>query len=163
VFFLRTAEAAYGVAFHPDGRWLAVSTRDGSTGFWDLSLEKPEVVVTLTDHSGPVTRVAFSPDGRRLTTVGQDGTAGLWDVEASLAAGAGVEMLTLFAHTGGVAGVSFSPNGSHLATAGFDGRARIFALELQELIALAESRLTRNLTTEECQRYLRLDQCPVRP
>jgi WD40 repeat protein len=98
-----------------------------------------------------------------LTTVGQDGTARLWDVAASLAEGTGVEVLTLFAHTGGVADVSFSPDGAHLATAGYDGRARVFALELEELITLAESRLTRTLTTEECQRYLRLDECPQRP
>jgi WD40 repeat protein len=160
---LRTGEAAYGVAFHPEGRWLAVSVRDGTTGLWDLSLDTPEVMVTLAGHSGPVTRVAFSADGTRLTTVGQDGTARLWDVDASLTTGSGVEVLTLFAHTGGVADVSFSPDGAHLATAGFDGRARVFALDLEELVALAESRLTRTLTTEECQRYLHLDECPVRP
>jgi len=29
-----------------------------------------------------------------------------------------------------------------------------------ELIALAKSRLTRSLTTEECQQYLHLEDCP---
>jgi WD40 repeat protein len=163
VHWLSTEVAAYGIAYHPDGRWLAVSTQDGTTSLWDLSMEEPEAVTRLAGHSGPATRVAFSPDGQRLATVGQDGTARLWDVGASLATGSGVEVLTLLAHAGGVADVSFSPDGAHLATAGFDGRARVFALELEELVALAESRLTRTLTTAECQRYLHLDECPERP
>jgi hypothetical protein len=32
-----------------------------------------------------------------------------------------------------------------------------------DLIALAKSRLTRELTTEECQQYLHVDACPAVP
>ena len=57
----------------------------------------------------------------------------------------------------------FSPDGTRLATAGRDGTVRIFLLKIEELIALANSRVTRSLTTAECQQYLHVDACPVQP
>jgi hypothetical protein len=48
-------------------------------------------------------------------------------------------------------------------TSGFDGIFRVWALDLDELIALAQSRVTRTLTDEECQQYLHLDACPAEP
>jgi hypothetical protein len=32
-----------------------------------------------------------------------------------------------------------------------------------ELVALARSRVTRSLTTEECQKYLHVEECPDEP
>jgi hypothetical protein len=37
----------------------------------------------------------------------------------------------------------------------------IYVLSLDELVGIAESRLTRSLTEEECQEFLRMDACPV--
>jgi len=54
-------------------------------------------------------------------------------------------------------------DGSHLATAGGDGTARIYTLKMDELVELAQSRLTRSLTAEECQKYLHTEQCPITP
>jgi hypothetical protein len=41
-----------------------------------------------------------------------------------------------------------------------DGTARIYVLPIEELIALAKTRVTRALTTEECQKYMHVPQCP---
>ena len=59
--------------------------------------------------------------------------------------------------------VAFSPDGTRLATGGFEGRARIYALDLEDLTELAETRLTRGLTTEECQKFLHVETCPSEP
>jgi hypothetical protein len=37
---------------------------------------------------------------------------------------------------------------------------RGFLLDVDELVKLAESRLTRSFTEEECQTYLHLERCP---
>jgi hypothetical protein len=37
---------------------------------------------------------------------------------------------------------------------------RVYLLSIEELVALARSRLTRGLTDEECQQYLHVDTCP---
>jgi WD40 repeat protein len=153
----------WGVAFSPDGEYLAISREDGATGVWDITSEVPHLLVTLGGHVGVVSRVAFSPDGTRLATAGWDGTVKMWDVEASVVAGSGQELLTLSVHTGSITGLAFNPDGTRLATSSFDGTTRVYTLKPEELVALAQSRVTRSLTDEECQQYLHVDQCPDSP
>jgi hypothetical protein len=39
--------------------------------------------------------------------------------------------------------------------------ARVFVLDLNELIRLAHSRVTRTLTEQECRQYLHMESCPT--
>ena len=55
----------------------------------------------------------------------------------------------------------FTPDGRQLVTGADDGNVRFYVLAVDELVDIAESRLTRSLTEEECQEYLHLDGCPV--
>ena len=59
-------------------------------------------------------------------------------------------------------GVSFSPDGKRLAVGAVSG-VYVFVLPIEDVVALAKSRLTRTLTTEECQQYLHVAECPVEP
>ena len=40
---------------------------------------------------------------------------------------------------------------------------RVYALRLEELVALAQHRLSRTLTDDECRRYLHVETCPTEP
>jgi WD40 repeat protein len=111
----------------------------------------------MSGHTGNVIRLAFSPDGTCLATASFDSTAKVWD------AATGQELLTLFGNATNVSGVAFSPDGRRLITSGFDGTTRIYVLPIEELVALAQSRVTRSLTAEECQRFLHMDACPAGP
>jgi WD40 repeat protein len=71
-------------------------------------------------------------------------------------------LLTL-SHPIGFLRIAFSPDGKHLAIGGEDGNVRLYVLPIEELVALAQSRVTRPLTDEECQQYLHLKQCPPAP
>jgi WD40 repeat protein len=73
------------------------------------------------------------------------------------------EPLTLYGHTAAVYDVVFSPDGQRLATASKDGTSRVYALPIDDLVTIAKSRLTRGLTTDECQKFLHVAQCPVEP
>jgi WD40 repeat protein/DNA-binding SARP family transcriptional activator len=143
------------VTFGPDGRRLATSSQDGTAKVWDA--ETGQELLTLTGHSGTVMGLSFSPDGTRLATGSSDGTAKIWDV--SLRGGQRNEPLTLYGHTGGVYGVAFSPDGRRLATASTDGTTRVWALPLEDILAIAKTRVTRSLTTDECQKYLHAETC----
>lgn len=45
---------------------------------------------------------------------------------------------------------------------GHDGAVNLMAADLYELLTMAQSRLTRQLTTAECQNNPHVDECPNR-
>jgi len=67
------------VAFHPDGKALAVGD-GGKVTLHMLAGGKP---LTALDHGAKLTAVAFRPDGKQVATGGPDGPGGtvkVWDV-----------------------------------------------------------------------------------
>jgi WD40 repeat protein len=147
-------DAVREIAFSPDGARLATASFDGSVKVWDASSGRE--LRTFSGHNASVFGVVFSPDGKTIATASGDKTAKLWD------ANTGDVLLTLHAPNG-LTGVAFSPDGSQLATAGRDGTNRIYLLKVEDLAALAKQRVTRSLTTEECQQYLHIATCPTEP
>jgi len=142
----------YGVAISPDGNFLAASDQDGNIHLWDVKTGKELQV--LAGHAGLVLRIAFNKNGDYLASASFDRLAKVWDVNS------GEELATLYGNVSNVFGVSFNPDGSQLATAGADGTIRTFTLQIEDLVALARSRLTRTLTEAECQKYLHMEYCP---
>jgi len=145
------------IAYSPDGKKVATGSQDGTAIIWDAA--NGSKLLTLTGHGSEIQSVVFSPDGKLIATGSGDNTAKLWDAET------GEEILTLPGSVGGVTGVAFSPSdgGAHLAVASVDGVVRIFILQIEDLLALAQSRVTRPLTTAECKKYLHVEQCPSIP
>jgi WD40 repeat protein len=140
------------VAFDRTGTRIATGTIGGHVEIWDLAERRRRA--TLTGHGGVILRIAFSPDGSRIATSGSDATVRLWDADSA------VQLLALEGHTSMVWDVEFSPDGSKLASASPDGTVRVWALDRDDLISLAEARLTRDLTDDECRQYLHVESCP---
>ena len=143
------------VTFSPDGRLLATASTDITAKIWDAETGKE--LMTLRGHDGPVWSVAFSLDGRRLATASADFNAKIWDAET------GKELMTLRGHEGSVNSVAFSPDGRRLATASNDKAVQVYAVDLQDLLTLARSRVTRGLTPNECKQYFDSGTCPKLP
>jgi len=142
-------------AYNPDGSMIATAYEDGKVILWDAQTESQ--IQRLGGHGSRVWTIAFSPDGKLLAVGDLDNTVTLWDVES------GKETLTLSGFSG-TGKVGFRPenNGSNLVFTGADGAIHIFLLKTNELLALAQSRVTRSLTTEECRQYLHVDMCPAK-
>jgi WD40 repeat protein/serine/threonine protein kinase len=122
-----------GIAFSPDGRFLATASADGTARIWDLTAAAPQMKVWR--HDSRVFGVAVSPDGKRAASCSDDGTLKLWD----LASGRPFRQPVPFPLRGGgtpqeLVAVVFSPDGKHLAVAGtppylqdvYTGRSRPF-------------------------------------
>jgi len=143
------------VAYSPDGKQVALSGGYGSISIWDAVTG--EELLKFKGHKGWIGQLAFSPDGKSLASVSvADGLVRMWD------AANGLNLWTLPVDAEGVGGVAFSPDGKYLAV-GANSGIYIFVVPIQDLITFADSRVTRPLTLEECQKYLHIQQCPSNP
>jgi WD40 repeat protein len=111
-------DGVMGVAFSPDGKWLASSGADQTVRIWDAITGQE--VRTLKGHNHEVAAVAFSPDGGWLASASLDRTIKVWDART------GEEIHTLTNHTMRVDTVAFSPDGTRLASAGFDRTVKVW-------------------------------------
>ncbi len=129
----------------PDGRLIVTA-----------GMARPEILEPSTarwlarlNASSPfAATAAFSPDGTRIATGESDGTVRLWD------AATGEEVLVLRAHTGHVVDVEFSFDGGMLGSVSLDGTLRVWALDIEDLLALARSRVARPLSALECRLFV---------
>jgi sugar lactone lactonase YvrE len=101
-------------------------------------------------------------NGPVSTTLGEDGMLAtavsgapirLWDVETGRLV---AELPTDYV---GWPALAFSPDSSDLLYADTGGILRRFHLDLDRLIELAEGRLTRGFTPDECRQYLEPSRC----
>jgi len=154
-FTLSQHEQVSYVAYSPDGKRVALASLFGTISIWDASTGKE--LLRFKAHKGWIGQFAFSPDGKYLATVSvADGLVRMWNATS------GLILWTLPVDTEGVGGVEFSPDGKHLAV-GANSGIYIFVVPVQDLITFAESRITRQLTLDECQKYLHVQKCPASP
>jgi hypothetical protein len=59
--------------------------------------------------------------------------------------------------------ISFTPDSTRLVVSMINSETRVYLPQIEDLFTLAKSRVTRSLTTEECQQYLHVEQCPTEP
>jgi WD40 repeat protein/serine/threonine protein kinase len=148
---VRKIEGASRVEFDPSGSRM-VTIVVGRAELIDT--ESGGRTAVLAGPSGEISALAFSPDGSLVASGGSDGTVHLFE------ASTGEQHLVLPGNACEVSDVAFSPDGAKLASAsGCDG-VRIWALDIRDLLAIAQENVTRSLTDEECVQYLHVDRCP---
>ena len=146
------APAAYWIDFDPSGSRIATAGPGSLAEIWDV--ESGRRVAVLAGHSGNITEVAFSPDGSLVATAGADGTVRLFEADT------GAQHLVLQGHGCTVDDVAFSADGTKLASTSSCDGVRIWALDIDDLLQIAQQNVKRSLTDEECRQYLHVDRCP---
>ena len=100
------------LSFSPDGRTLAVGSRDSATTLWDTVTRR--MIAILGGHRSGVLSAAFSPDAARLATADGNGTLILWNLESRQ------QVLTLRGHPE-EAFLAFTDKGRTLVSVSVDG------------------------------------------
>ena len=103
------ADHVIGVAWSPDGAWLAAAAVSGPIAVFDAATGKP--AHELKGHGFGTAALAWQPGGTVLASVGQDGKVRLWD------AAAGRELAALDAGAAWAERAAWHPSGRWLATA----------------------------------------------
>jgi WD40 repeat protein len=160
---LAVDEGVLAVKFDRRGRFMAVATGENRAIVLDLAAmvagasAEDAVVFDRIAHTGASTRVALTDDGRLMTAGHGDGLVRLWDISTG-------DLLVEFRFDRidgpalGSPWVDVSPDGYALySDAG--GILRRFLLDTDDLIELAESRVTRGFTPDECRQYFGTEDC----
>jgi WD40 repeat protein len=129
-----TCDGVQSVAFTPDGKALAASTREPVSHMWDVVTG--EELAKLEGHL----LLAFSPDGNLFAS--RNGASGRTGRGIQvLDADAGREIFRLRGTEPGICSVSFSPDSRVLATGMYDTTVLIWDLQrLKELNAATSDR-----------------------
>jgi WD40 repeat protein len=157
VDFTNSRYAGPTAAFSPDGTDLIVGpdrlyVLDVATLRSGGSIDET-VRLEMTGHEARVLRMVVSPDGSMAATGSPNEPVKLWNFTTGrlIAEFGGI---TQFPHDG-----VFHPTRPWLLVTSPPNEIRIYTLDIDELVEIAESRLSRDMTEDECQQYFR-EPCP---
>lgn len=143
--------------FSPDGNWLVVADCTGRAAVRD-AITGAEVQ-RFSNDGACITGAAFHLEEKLIALTSAQLETRIFNFETWQ------EVVTL---PGGWM-VQFTPDGTRVIVARTESpglaifTVRIYLVNLDDLVALARSRVTRSLTTRECQQYLHMATCPARP
>ena len=142
---------AYRLAFDPSGARIATLDDGSPLQLWDMVSGR---LVGAFPDAGTEPTFAFSPDGSTFAVMGSDQVVRLYDTDT-------LEPRVMLPRpldrpgreSCGARSVAFNADGSLLASQGCDG-VRVWSLNIERLLTIAQTRVTRSLTAAECRRFL---------
>jgi WD40 repeat protein len=156
-----TPYGGLAAAFSRDGRKFVVGSFTGQVFVFDVEALLSDAPVDqaldfeIAAHDTLVLGVVTSPNGDAVATFGWDEPLRLWDLETGAPRGEFGSGTPDRPPLG-----DFHPTLPYLMVASPPNIVRIHTLDVDELIAIAESRFSRDMTDAECQQYFR-EPCPV--
>ncbi|RIK36784.1 MAG: hypothetical protein DCC58_18865, partial [Chloroflexi bacterium] len=142
---------AQHIAWIPGSEHFIIVGANGYAAIWDARTWT--LVTPLVGHRAIVQNVVVSADGRLAATFSFDGVTRVWDTTT------GTALAVLRGHQEAVETAVFSSSAPLIATASYDGTINVYRYDARDalpddLVRLAEARITRDLTPAERALYL---------
>jgi WD40 repeat protein len=151
-FIANPGQPSWVIRFTPDGReMLTAEAHTGTVAVYDT--ESWEQLRTLEGGAGQSRDMALSSDGSLVALSSNDGLVHVLLVET----GEIIEILSL--GEADVTNVEFVNDDRHLLVTDSLGPVQILTLDVDELVSIGLSRVTRPFTEQECLTY-HIDPCP---
>jgi WD40 repeat protein len=149
---VKLTDSSGPLRFSPDGTEIAIGNMNGLGQVGIVDATSGKLLVTLAGQTDRITGIGWSRDGRLFATASIDGTIRIWDPSNG-------RLLRTLDDSSPVIGDAFSPNGRTIATLDANGIIRLWDActdceSPNALMALAKSRVTRQLTRVEKRTYL---------
>jgi WD40 repeat protein len=124
-----------GIAFHPNGRWVAVGgidylstgERDGAVCVWDLATREKLFTIDVGVYA-----VSFDPAGKYIAGAGLNDIVSVWDADTQEV------VFELVGHYEKVNALAFDPTGSYLVSGGDDLTVRVWDVLSGRLLVARE-------------------------
>ena len=117
------------MTFSPDGRYLATPGRNGVI-VWETDTFTRAAEIYQTD----VVNVALQPRGSLIAVLGGDDAIHVWDIRTG-------EEIARLTEVGVISAFAVSPDGRWIVTLGAGGISRLWAIQPEDLIAQACTKL----------------------
>ena len=132
------------LACSPHGECVLTVSAENGVRVWN---QATGLLVAALSHTEAVLTARFSPNGAFILTGNRDGTAAIWETATG-------HQLASIVHEHEVYAVAWSEDERAVVTACRNQHIRLWLWQPEDLITLAATRLTRNLTHEEWSRYI---------
>ena len=140
------AKSVNSAVWSPDGKQVLTASSDNTARIWEASSGK--TLSVLSGHTDWVRSAAWSQDGKQVLTASGDKTARIWD------ANSGKTLSVLSGHTDSISSATWSPDGKQVLTASNDNTARLYLVNIEDLMAVAKTYVSRELDCEERVKFL---------
>jgi WD40 repeat protein len=150
-----------GAAFTADGSTLVASNGQGSVFIFDVAAlvsgarVDDALIREIAAHDSSVLRLKVSPDGSMAATWAFTEPLKVWELDTGQLVGQFGGKI----EGGTFHDADFHPSLPWLVVTSPPDEVRIHTLDLDELVLIAVSRLSRDMTEGECQQYFR-EPCP---
>jgi WD40 repeat protein len=149
---VKLTDSSGPLRFSPDGKTIAIANMNGLGQVGIIDAKTGKLLATLAGHTDRISSVAWSADEKLFATASFDGTVRIWDA-------ANGRLLRTLDDGTPVFGAAFSPDSRTIATMDTNGIIRLWDActdceNPDALMALAKTRVTRQLTPTEKRTYL---------